>query len=194
MKKLIVLIAICFAALCTTNVSAQSFISGQFGFSRTSVADSDIKTSSFTFMPNYGYSLNEKILVGASLGYTMDSRDNGTTKTTTSMFNIYPYARLYGKVAEKFAIYGEGGIRVGFGNTKYTAAGIDAKTPSSIFGIGIKPGVQYFFTDKWSMNAAYGNLGFSLSTEGEGSGKVKTTNFGLDLNPGTLQFALNYHF
>ncbi|MFM7728908.1 MAG: outer membrane beta-barrel protein, partial [Flavobacteriales bacterium] len=186
-------------------------IAGNAGYSSSTTdvsGDTDPKVSGGSFGPQYGYWVNDNIAVGIGLSYSSSTAENGTeggaldykTKEMTG-FSVSPFVRYYKKM-DKFALYGELNIGIGSGKTSWSdvTAGSspvevpDAETKS--FSLNVGPGVQYWFSDNWSMNTTIGLLSYGTDTQvgQDGADDVVTSdlNFGLDMT--SLNFGLNYHF
>ena len=207
MKKTILIVA---ATLATVVASAQTkmWIGGTAGFSTQtkgallSTAD-DAKTTGGTFGPQFGYWVNDNIAVGLGLSYSSSDTKTGSASDKTTGFAVKPFARYYKKM-DKFALYGE--LSVGIGSGKHTtntgvSGASDVSNDSKSMNVNLGPGVQYWFTDNWSMNTSIGLLGYRSNTDVKGASdasgnQVDRTDsgivFGLDMT--TLNFGLNYHF
>src|SRR5690349_12671481 len=107
---------ICFLVL-AINVQAQigkgkNVLSGNINFLTTSTGNSlafqKTTYSSFDIMPRYGYLFGEKTEAGLSLGYRWRKEENNGDlysyggKSTTGLFLVGPYLRLYKNLAERF--------------------------------------------------------------------------------------------
>lgn len=187
------------------------FLSGTFSIATTSSdvgGIEDLSTTNITVGPLVGINLNEKIVVGAGLTYTYNTRmledefiaPNGivTTKIkhTASLFKVLPFMRYMKKVDENFQLYGQLKAGVGFGSTRYEAEnGSDSETTLSTFEAGVGPGIMYGFAPHWAINADWGLLGYNSMTEKtDGGGKETTSGLDFRLNPGAITFGLNWLF
>lgn len=211
MKKTILIVA---ASLATLVASAQTkmWIGGNAGYNSSTTdlsGDTDPKTSGGSFGPQFGYWVNDNIAVGLGLSYSSTTSENGSeggvldykSKDVTG-FTVSPFVRYYKKM-DKFALYGELNIGIGSGKTSWsdvtnstggTVTVPDAETKS--FALNVGPGVQYWFSDNWSMNTTIGLLHYGTDTQvgQDGADDVTTSSldFGLDMT--SLNFGLNYHF
>jgi len=219
MKKIVLITAI--AVFTTVAAQAQLWISANLGFNTNSGSNKKVmgstttetdlpKTSSYHFMPTIGYNLSDNICIGLGIGY------NGSTNTDEDIyvigdketikyggFKVMPFARYIGKINDNFGWYAQGDLGYGSGKetTSYSGGGTtntdDTKTSS--LGFNIRPGVYYQFSDHFSMNTHYGQLGYNSWNSKSGDTTTventdKNSSFGLNLNMSTLGFGLNYHF
>lgn len=136
--------------------------------------NNDAENTSYTFMPEIGYKLNNKWEVGTHIGFSGNSDQEGLN------FKLAPFARYTFLRAGMFSMFGEGGFTVATAKHKDTA-----------FNIGLRPGIDVELSEHWSLEAHLGFLGFAADKSGiiseQGSG------FGFDFKSGT-SFGLIYQF
>jgi len=119
--------------------------------------------------------------LGVSYNHSSVKADTeGAEAVKTSMFGINPYARYYACTADKFSFYLQGGFH-------YTSGKTEDADAFNNWGINIKPGIAYNLSDKFAINATFGNLGYN-DFNGDAS------SFGLDINMSTLLFGVTYKF
>lgn len=171
MKKIFMSMA---AMLVAVSASAQVYVGGGVGLGSTKVGDNGSKMS-YKFVPEVGYSFNDKWDAGLSVGWTGVEDGQHT-------FEIAPYARYTFMHSKLVNLFLEG--TVGYGHIGGNGADTD------IFEIGIKPGVTVNLSDHVSFVTKVGFLGYQQS--GEGHSKIKQWGFNLD---GTdVTFGINYKF
>ena len=200
MKKIILSLT---ALLSIAFVNAQSksegfskgsiYVSGGFGFNSTNDKDTELKSSSYKFSPSAAYFVTSNLAVGAKLNFGGGSKDvqvndttTATTKNSTTGFGVF--GRYYFTPASKFSVYAN--LGVDYNSTKPNT---DDDFKENELGIAITPGINYFLSNHFSMEASYGRLGYT-STKSNVSGAKGTTSFGLDLDLSTISFGLNYKF
>jgi len=205
MKKVILFIAMVSAVSLAGAQDNKMWLGGTISYSTESYDPSDSKYSRLVFGPNFGYMVTDKIAVGLGLGIAnttgKDLPDGpGTYEWTESSFDVIPFVRYYKSLGDNFSLYGE--FAIGIGSGKYSEDHSDATlNPSdeefSTFSLGIAPGIQYWFGNKWSINAQWGALQYSTRTDKDqapdGSDE-KTNNFTIGLDLSSMNFGLNYHF
>lgn len=181
MKK-IILVAI--ALIATLTVSAQSYIGGSFGIIR----DMNKNKTEFTILPEYGYNLNKTWAVGATFGYQY-LYDNGLD---SHMGIISPYARwsFFRTKNNLVNLFVDGGIGVGIGSSQYD--GFKSRT-SCIWNIGLKPGIAFNITDKFTVLAHVGFFGYEGANNAAKAAGY-SEKFGLNLTSLNLNFGLYYNF
>lgn len=169
MKKFLVMAVV---AIMSVTASAQVYLGGSLSFKH----DNDVKTDVFTIAPEIGYNLNDAWAIGAEINYTW-------FKDVTNNFTINPYARYTYFKASLVSLFVDGGFELGISAPKEGDS-------STVWGIGFKPGVALNLTEKFSLVAHLGFVGYRDGVKwGEDSGKV----FGVDLH-NSLSFGFYYNF
>lgn len=210
-----------------SGVNAQVWTSIELGFNSektksTTVIGTEInesegpKISNLTLAPTIGFDLNENLCVGVVFSMTrykeLEEEAESIDKETSTMseIDILPFVRYSANVTDDFVVYGQLNVGPKFGKNKFVDirerfdGTIDTdidESKISGFGANIHPGVLYKFSDSFSMNAHFGNLGFNSRSEKVefestfgGYSKDSSSSFGLDLSMSTLRFGLNIHF
>ncbi len=192
-KLLIIAFAVCVVAQLRAQTSAGNMmVSGNFYYSSTNEqGDTEFQYKQFGFLPAFGYFIADNIAVGAMLGITSNSSDNGATKTINTSFGFGPLARYYKFTAnENFAFFGQARFLYFGGKTDVTPGG-EFKT--STINFALSPGFSYFFTDHWAMDLSI--TGLSISSEDPNkdvdNDKVNDFDFDLSLAP---SIGIRYHF
>ncbi len=190
MKKLILAFtALAFGA----NVNAQeglegrSFIMGQVGYSQTYDSyKSDVykstKEQSYSILPSYAYFISPSVAIGGALGYkgtTGYVGNDADIKRTTNEFIIQPMIRKYWGVANNLYIFGQASIPVTFGDAKVG----DTKQEFTSYGFEVKPGIDYFLSKNWSVEATVGLFGWNAYNPKGGS---NTNDFNFGINSGLI--------
>ncbi|WP_333818594.1 outer membrane beta-barrel protein [Ohtaekwangia sp.] len=154
-----------------------------------------IKSTSFALSPRAGLFFSDKSVVGLSLSFTSTtntSEFSGLDKNQSknSLFSITPYYRHYKSLGEHAAFFFQGDASIGFGKYKPEGASYD----TFYYGVGVRPGVALFLSEKWALEATYGSLSYqSTKYTPDGSDNNRTSNsFGLNLNWLTLAFGVQY--
>jgi Outer membrane protein beta-barrel domain len=160
-------------------------VSGLFGYS--SKGQGDAKESTFGFVPSVGYFIGEKMAVGIAIGFkSTSSKPAIGDSTSNSAFLAGLFGRYYWTPKSQFSLFGQAGLEFasqssGGGNGSVTT-----------FGLGIKPGVSYFLSNHFNIDATFGQIGFS-NTSGSSGGPSNTNfDFGFDLTQ--INFGLSYKF
>lgn len=181
------------------------FIGGNAGFGTNNVKDGD-SFSAWQFGPTFAYMLDDKMGVGINVmmtGSTNKQNNNDNEVNTLSGWNIEPFFRYYFAGAGNFKFFGDALVGFGGGKTKYESDLLTDPIESkySTFGIWVRPGLQFWFNDNWSMAATIGALGYSSRTDNKGetngageSTESTTTNFGLAIDFANTNFSVFWHF
>lgn len=196
MRKLILLCtalfvgSMCFAQIEKGNIQ----LGGNVEFTSNDNGGNDY--SLITVAPRAGLFLSNTTSLGLQLGYSSISRDllitgsGTTTESTTSQFLFGTYARFHKSLADNFYLYLQPSL--GFGTGKTEVDGTKVADVSS-FNIGIAPGLTYFLSPRFALEATWGAINYA-STELEGQGVSETNstfNIGLDL--ANIGFGLSYY-
>ncbi len=204
MKK-IMFIAIAWLAgmhLLAQPAGGKFFIGGHFSLYGTidkskngSTTEKDGSTTYFTIMPTGGYFLNERIAVGAGLGYDIQiDKDPQSTieKSSTSKMVFAPFGRYY-LISGTGGIFAEASMGYSFGKNKtFTNEVTDTE---NVFGFSalLSPGVYYYVTPRLSIEAKFGWFGFmSDVTKTDNDQKDIHNSFGIDLSPDSFIFGLTF--
>ncbi|MDE6859945.1 MAG: porin family protein [Duncaniella sp.] len=185
MKKIFVLAVISIMAVCA---SAQDiFVGGSVGAWRNG---SD-KTTSITIAPEIGYNLSENWAIGTTVGYNYIH----TTGINTHLFSITPYARYSYFKSGMLNLFVDGGFGLGAGKSKYEGESSDTAVT---YEIGFKPGLALNITEKFSLVAHVGFLGYrganDAATDALEAAGISAKSWGLDLSGYNLSFGLYYTF
>lgn len=187
MKKFLMTIAAVFAAV---NMNAQFYVGGELGFASYDNGN-DSKTS-FSFMPEFGYALDEDMSVGVSLGYSQGYVNNaiwsdlGSTDAPKA-FTIAPYLRYNLTKFGPVTVFADGELSYSNIDNK----DIDGQKYNA-FGIGILPGIAVSLTPELSFVSHLGYLGYN-QIKSDADGAKARSSVGLNLTNG-LSFGLYYNF
>jgi len=153
--------------------SGDVFLSGTIGYASSTTGE--FKSTGFTFAPRGGYFITNNIVIGLGLEYSSAGPENVKLKTT----EIGALARYYFTPGSKFSIFGE--FQVGY--TSVIQEGIvDAKF--SGIGIDLGPGVNYFISKSFALEARWGALSYETGKPDtpDNAPSTNTFNFGLSLS------------
>ena len=178
------------------------FIGGHFSLYGTidkskngGTSEKNGSTTYFTIMPVGGVFLNDRIAVGAGLGYdTQIEKDPQSTieKSTTSKFVFTPFGRYY-LISGTGGIFAEASMGYSFGTNKtFTSDVIDTE---NVFGFSalLSPGVYYYVTPRLAIEAKFGWFGFMSNVTKTGNDQKDIQNsFGIDLSPDSFIFGLTF--
>jgi len=123
---------------------------------------------------------NDNMGFGLSLGYS-----GGNDKTR---LDLTPYFRYYIPVTDNFKFYGDG--FVGYSSWDDDTTNDDDKHEGDNVNLGVKAGLQYWFTPKWSIAASTNVLQYDTKDRKDnGDG-----DFGIGIDFNTVNFSLFFHF
>ncbi len=172
---IVVLIAIGINA--QEKASKGMWLGGTVGFTSGDYDGTDV--SSYKIGPAWGMMLNKQW--GAGVNLLIKGQDNSGESVNT--WSVEPYIRYYKGITGNFKFFGDGVVAFGGGDNH------------SMFGVGVRPGMQYWFTSNWSMASSLGMLGYKSETHNKGEVNERDySNFGLDFDMSAVNFSLFYHF
>ncbi len=167
------------AVMSLTAAAQNWYAGGNVGFWRNSTENE----TEFNLLPEVGYNLNSTWAVGATVGYTHNYNDG----FSRNLGKIQPYARYTYFGNEKVSLFVDGGIDLGFGASKF---GGESSDTAVTYGIGIKPGLSYHISSKFSLVAHLGFIGY----QGGNDASHAADQGGIKFNTNDLTFGFYYHF
>lgn len=201
MKKVLLAGAIALFGLSNAQIAkGTTYLSGEVNYSSTQDNNTDNKREDFTITPTVGYFVSTNFAVGLGLGYTNGSTTNnfaGTeNKLTTEAFVIKPFARKYWTIADKLYIFGQLEVPMEFGKdkNKVSSAVVNGETENKFtsIGVNVKPGLDYFLSKNWSIEATIGEFGYNNKKYKDADNSTDNFNFGLNLS--SVTFGVKYVF
>ena len=150
MKKLFLLF---FVVCATVSVNAQLYVGGALSawMSETKTAE----TVTVKFLPELGFSISNRWAFGSVLGYTRKGVDGEITSET---FEFTPYARFFFYRTELVRLFVESGFSI-YSNKTGKA------DPEVTLSTGFKPGVSFDLSERVSLVAKFGFLGYRQYSE-----------------------------
>lgn len=186
MKKMILAALVAVASL---SANAQVWVGGEVGFSagKTSVDGTKFGSGAdFSFLPEIGYTLNDKFDIAVGIGFTHfnsngkdyldfnfkdDYAGYGLDDINKNAFILNPYVRYKFVKSGDFTFFVDGGFAY-----KYIhISGIEDN--GNAWELGLKPGIAYSISDKVSLVAHVGKLGYDFGKVGD----TKTNEFSLGI-------------
>ncbi len=180
------------------NTSYRSSSSGQYGFVKgdifvtgtigyVSKSNGGTSEGTFAIQPGVGYFINNNVAIGGTLGFvnTSSKPAGGGSSASTSEFGIGLMARYYTTPASQFSLFAQGAF-------EFKSQTADGGGGATGFGLNAKPGISYFVSKHFSIEATVGEIGFS-SLKAKGASEANNDfNFGFNLRD--LGLGLNYKF
>ena len=197
MKKLLIVGAVALFASMNAQetetvgfAKGNTFITGAVGFGTKKTGD--VKENNFTISPSVGHFITSNIALGARLGFDNTTNDNGTIETKTNTFSAGVFGRYYWMPASKFSIFAELGADYSNSSFDSGVAG-DEKDKANGFGIEFAPGISYFLSNHFALEAKWGVLGYN-SVKPDVDGATATNRFGFGVNLSDINLGLVYKF
>ncbi|MGI9527902.1 MAG: hypothetical protein ACR2MS_12410 [Weeksellaceae bacterium] len=181
MKKLFLACAVAVAGLVNAQeatTAATGLDGAWWGMGTLQYTNNDATdVSTFTIMPVVGNFISPTVTVGLGAGYI--GSKNGEDADWVNSFALTPLARKYWGVANNLYIFGQAAVPMTFSD--------DVNT----FGFQLSPGVDYFLSDQFTIEATIGGAGYTNYSPEVGDSHGET-NIGFDMTK--LQFGLKYIF
>ena len=164
------------------------FISGAFNY--TSTKTGDVKDSSFEIAPRIGFFVSDNIAIGGKIGYLSAKEEDGVGgEITDNTLSVGAFGRYYFTPSSKFSVFGELGV-------DYVSNTIDngvGELKTSGFGAAFGPGVNYFLSSNFALEAYWGAFGYaSVKPDIDGAESTNVFTFGADLRD--ISLGLVYKF
>jgi hypothetical protein len=154
-------------------------VGGNLGYNSTKLNDYyefEEKTVTFNFKPVFGFILNEKITVGASVDFTLVEDDlpdyeSNAEKTLSAII----FARFNNRITDKFKFY----LEPYFGRKYYLLNAEDKKNKE--WFIKTDFGVLYFISDSFSLELKVAGIEYSYLTVKDTDTKIQTFDLTYDI-------------
>lgn len=188
MKKFFTLAVVALASVFGAS-AGDGYIGGSLGFMHNEEAGK-VSTNEFTILPELGYNFNDKWAIGTTIGY--DYTHLCGVDTDVHLFVFNPYARFtYFRTDNNLVqLFIDGGAGIGVGSVDY---GDDDSDTAVTWNVGFRPGVAFNLTDKFSVVAHIGFLGYQGANNAAfNAGNPRKGGFMLDSNDLTLGFYFNF--
>ncbi len=161
-------------------------------------------TTSFNLSPSVGYFLADDLEVGVQVDFTRSGQSgedfNGDDYSEVStIFAFGPYARKYFSLGESAAFYGEAGLGIGAGKSKYEQGSTTYEyNKMSIFSVGVTPGFVFRPAERIGVELSAGFFGFTSvkSEDPEGDDEdltTKSNDFGLSLDLSNVSLGVKFY-
>ena len=195
MKKILLTAMVAVASL---TANAQVWLGGSIGLGFHNYDDGDkYKTTIFEISPEVGYSLSENwdIALAVNLNFS-NYKPDGADKVNTNEWSISPYVRYSFFKNGAISFFVDGVFEVGTTNRYLTEdfgnLGVQTKCDDkgTVWRIGIRPGVKFAASEKVSLVATVGSLGYRHYKQGD----EKVNDFGFGVDGNALKFGVYYTF
>ncbi|WP_442266744.1 outer membrane beta-barrel protein [Tenacibaculum sp. ZS6-P6] len=199
MKKLLIALAAGFIGF--TNLNAQEkeaiggfekedfFITGSVSYTNTSISGIDDSLGSFTIAPAAGYFITENLALQLELSYnSLDIINVTGFANSRDTFGVAAGVNYFFTPAQRFSFTLEGNVF--YANTSEDN---NFSPDTNTFGIVVSPGINYFISNSFALNASVGALGFNSSKDDIDGARARNT-FVFNMNLSTIALGLTYKF
>lgn len=177
MKKILLVVSLFCATVMVAN--AQLYVGGALGLGFGSVKNNDgdklYSTTTFALFPEVGYSLNEKVDLGISVGFGLASlKPEGGDAIKATSWEVAPYLRYSVVEFGKFKLMGKASL--------YAMGIKDAdEVETTKLGLSVIPVLGYGISDNFVLlaNLNFFSFGFDNTSVKDGG---STFGFGLGVN------------
>ena len=175
MKKILMTMVAALGLAISAN--AQVYVGG--GFAVQGHDNGNDTYTTYKFLPEVGYNLNDNWAVGMVFGWS------GATKGGDKTVAVNPYARFTPVHTKFINLFVDGGFGYahGYGNKDRDL---------DIWSVGLRPGVAVNLSERLSFVSHVGFLGWEQAKNNVEN--TKGTEYGFDLNGENISFSLYYNF
>lgn len=196
MKKLLVAGAIALFGLSNAQIAKGStYLSGNLNFSTIDNNNNNTTQNELKLVPSVGYFVADNLAVGLGIGYanTMDKVENKAaySKVSSNALVVEPFIRKYWGLGDKLSIFGQLSVPMAFGNVKSENNITSSKETFSQYGVVVKPGLNYFVSNNWAIEATLGEFGWNNS-QFKNAQAVNAYKFGLNFD--SVGLGVKYFF
>ncbi len=164
---------------------------------------------SFRLSPYYGVSVNDKFLLGAGIGYSLEqqaTQDNPsrTELARSRLYEINIFARRYSFVTDKFGAFAQALAGAGMGKVQGGTGNFNGyETNIKSMQVSLSLGAHYKISNQLGLELHYGNIGltrlteyypYRISPDRTATEKYTVTAMGFDFDKSTFRLGLNYAF
>ena len=218
MKKIVLMGAVALFGLSNAQIAkGTSYLSGQVGYYHSEKDEFNTvrKDDVIRILPTAGYFVTTNLAVGLGVGYksavTKYKVGNAAIsnvmeiKDTDNAFVVAPFVRKYWTLSDKLYIFGQLQVPLEFGQEKLDfnsegnggdpilSAPFTQKNNYTNIGVNIKPGLDYFITKNWSIEATIGEFGYNTyKRDIDGARRAGDYKFGISLT--SVTFGVKYVF
>ncbi|MCP1300581.1 porin family protein [Chryseobacterium sp. S0630] len=218
MKKIVLMGAVALFGLSNAQIAkGTSYLSGQVGYyhSEKDEFNTQRKDDVIRILPTAGYFVTNNLAVGLGIGYksavTKYKLGNPAisnvfeVKYTDNAFVVAPFVRKYWTLSDKLYIFGQLQVPLEFGKEKMNAnsnindadplltAALNKENNYTNIGVNIKPGLDYFLTKNWSIEATIGEFGYNTYKR-DIDGAKRTDDYKLGISLTSVTFGVKYVF
>lgn len=187
MKKIILTALVAVASL---GANAQVWLGGQVGFATASYDKGnanleilpDKSVTTFNITPEIGYTLSDKWDLALQIGYNYTKVED---KDAEGAFTVAPYARYTFATSGKVGFFLDMGFGIQTGDF-YSNALRKSYSDETAWHVGLRPGVKFAASDKVTLVASTGFLGYQAAGDDNA--------FGFNVNGNNLQLGVYYSF
>jgi hypothetical protein len=173
MKSGRVFFIVLFSAFCIS-LNAQVFVGGNVGFNAANDKTNDGGTIigkssnySISISPNIGKFLSEKFAIGVALDISFSGNTTGVNTETISKSSSLGgsfFMRYYAIKWNKFSVFGQGNIGLGFSESSTKTGGSTTEGPKETkVYLSFYPGLSYDVNEKLSLQTTLNILSFGYN-------------------------------
>lgn len=189
MKKILMTLVV---AAMAVSANAQLYVGGGVGYGSEKLdVDGAESVASWKIIPEVGYNFTDDMAVGIAFGW------EGSNKGGQKSFEINPYFRYTFFNQGMVSLFADAtvGYKHYYSNPTAKINGVSTHVEEyNVFGAGLKPGVAFNVTEKFSVVAHVGFLGWQQDKWKLNGATTKKNAYGFDLDGNNLTLSLYYKF
>ena len=175
------------------------FMTGSVGYEGTSQGDFQI--NKFNFMPKLGFFVTDNIAIGVQFGYEGSSNNDLSdvvfedgAEVKTNELSIGVFGRYHFTPANQFSFFTELGFSYVSKTTEVdNPISVDMEIKSPGFEVALRPGVNYFISNNFALEASVGVIRYETSKD-DFEGAESRDTFELGFNLSQINIGLLYKF
>ena len=216
MKKLLLAAAVAFfagvnAQTTGSNLDGTTFITGRVGYDYMKDNNTNTTVHNYSFMPTIATFVSANWAIGGGIGFQGNTSDVSmdimgytlAAEQSNTSFVIQPFARRYWDLSNKLYFFGQIDVPVSFGKMETEVeipAALAGIVPANSFntedkytsvGVFVRPGLDYFINENWSLEATIGAVGYSNMKPENGK---SVDNFSIGVDMSNIMFGVKYLF
>ena len=162
----------------------------------SSGTDIEQKSTTVNIEPSFGIFITPRTSVGISMGYSSSISEYSDSRYSEGAFSIGSLLRHHFPLSEAFSLYIQEGVKLSFGNEKDEGDSFTSEHSTTDFLIGLSPGIIYFPSSKFGLEAGVGSLYYLTHARKDKDDDSKTTDnsYGLNFSMSAFYFGLRYYF
>lgn len=159
------------------------FINGSIGFQNTTI--NKYNENTIDFSPRVGAFISSKFLIGLQVGFGQKKATDSVVLSNKSILNLGAFTRYYFTPEKQFSVFTNL-------SADYTSENDQlSKKIDNKYEISVSPGVHYFISKDFLLEATLGKIAIG-SSKSNAASSPKIDKFDLSVNISSIELGLTY--